>query len=104
MAFGIKKEELIAWKTNVSNGNIAYLTHYWQDERFPHCQTVTKVGCRDLALLKKWGRKYNLQPEWIHYHKKYPHYDLFGQLQVKILIKEGKWEHIRRFNLKKGVK
>ncbi len=32
------------------------LTHYWQDERFPGCYTVTKVGCNDLEKLVTWGK------------------------------------------------
>jgi|SRR5690625_2652953 len=102
MAFGIKKEELHKWKKNVEQGKIAFITHYWQDKRFPQCKTVTKVGCRNLTTLKEWGRKYDLQPEWIHYHKKYPHFDLFGHLQFDILTAEKQWEQINRFNLKRG--
>lgn len=103
MAFGISKDELTTWKRNVEQGNIAFITHYWEDKRFPNYKSVTKVGCRDLSKLKEWGAKYDLQPEWIHYHKKYPHFDLFGHLQIKVLTEEEQWEQLKRFNLKKGV-
>ncbi|MEC5422586.1 hypothetical protein QGM71_03650 [Virgibacillus sp. C22-A2] len=99
MAFGIKKEELLEWKKNVTSGEIAFLTHYWLDDRFPHCNTVTKVGCSNLKKLKTWGKKYNLQPNWIHMDDLYPHFDLFGDRQKEILCKENQREHIRRFDL-----
>lgn len=35
MAFGIKREEMKQWKASVARGEIAYLTHYWVDPRFP---------------------------------------------------------------------
>lgn len=98
MAFGIKKSELIAWKSKVDNGEIAILTHYWIDKRFPGCTSVTKVGCSNLSHLKEWGEKYNLQPHWIHKNR-YPHFDLFGERQRNILKEEGLYHHIKRFNL-----
>lgn len=52
MAFGIKRKELVEWKKKVSQGEIAFLTHYWIDDRFPGMTTVTKVGCADLEKLK----------------------------------------------------
>lgn len=99
MAFGINRKELIAWKHKVSNGEIAFLTHYWIDDRFPGCHTVTKVGCSNLETLISWGNKYSLKKEWIDLHKKFPHFDLFGELQKDILIKEGKTDQIEKFNL-----
>ena len=54
MAFGVKREELQRWKQDVEAGKIAFLTHYWIDDRFPGCNTVTKVGCCDLEKLAKW--------------------------------------------------
>ena len=46
MAFGIKKEEVKQWKRAINNGEIAFLTHYWLDDRFKACNTVTKVGAQ----------------------------------------------------------
>jgi len=100
MAFGIKREELQKWKAAVQNGQIAFLTHYWLDERFPGCNTVTKVGCSDLDKLVEWGRKYELKPEWIDQRGNYPHFDLFGIHQERILKNEGLEEQLKRF--KKG--
>lgn len=99
MAFGLKREELKIWKKKVENGNIAFLTHYWLDDRFPGCNTVTKVGCSDLNKLKQWGRKYNLQGNWIHLDDKHPHFDLFGEKQKSILQYEEQWSQIERFKL-----
>lgn len=99
MAFGIKRDELKQWKQQVINGEIAFLTHYWIDERFPGCDTVTKVGCNDVNKLKAWGRQYGLEDHWIDYKEKYPHYDLFGKHQLSILKSEEQWEQINRFKL-----
>lgn len=99
MAFGINRDELKKWKQNVKNGKIDFLTHYWLDDRFPGCTTVTKVGCSDLNKLAAWGRKYGLDEKWIHQDEKYPHFDLFGDRQLKILKAEGKWDHIKRFSI-----
>lgn len=100
MAFGLKRAELIAWKEKVSRGEIAFLTHYWEDDRFPACHTVTKVGCNDLHTLISWGKQYQLKAAWIDHHQVYPHFDLFGRTQLNILKKEGLYDHIKRFNLK----
>lgn len=100
MAFGIKREELKNWKDQVLNGELAFLTHYWIDERFPGCDTVTKVGCSDVEKLKQWGRTYGLEDHWIDYKEKYPHYDLFGDYQKKVLHQEGIWNQIHRFEIK----
>jgi len=90
LAFGIKREELKDWKEKVKRGEIAFLTHYWIDDRFPGCSTVTKVGCRDVQKLAEWGRKYSLRPEWIDDRKEdYPHFDLFGNTQAEVLKNEG---------------
>lgn len=98
MAFGIKREELQKWKEQIDKGEIAFLTHYWQDERFPNVMTVTKVGCNDLEKLKSWGRKYGLKPEWIHIRKDgYSHFDLIGERQKEILLKENLHNHIEKF-------
>ncbi|MFD1037879.1 hypothetical protein ACFQ3N_05590 [Virgibacillus byunsanensis] len=99
MAFGINKIELRVWKDQVRKGNISILTHYWLDERFPNCYTVTKVGCNNMERLIKWGEKYGLQAEWIHNDPVYPHFDLFGERQREILLKENQLDHIKKFNL-----
>ena len=99
MAFGIKRETLLKWKQAVENGEIAFLTHYWLDERFPNCNTVTKVGCNNQQKLIEWGEKYGLRKEWIHLDPKYPHFDLFGDTQKEILTKEEQWDQIKKFRL-----
>ena len=99
MAFGIKRDELHTWKKGVENGEISFLTHYWLDDRFPGCNTVTKVGCNNLDRLIAWGKTYGLEENWIHYDKKYPHFDLFGDRQKKILMHENQWEQINHFKL-----
>ncbi|MBY7143565.1 hypothetical protein KFZ56_11025 [Virgibacillus sp. NKC19-3] len=99
MAFGVKREEVNAWKKKVESGNIAFLTHFWIDDRFPGCDTVTKVGCSDIDKLKKWGKKYGLIENWIHKDERFPHFDLFGKQQKDILQQENKWDHIDKFRL-----
>ncbi|MCM3727493.1 hypothetical protein M3226_17595 [Neobacillus cucumis] len=95
MAFGINRNELNEWKKNIDQGKIAFLTHYWLDDRFPDCKTVTKVGCLDLDKLAEWGKKYGLKKEWIHHRQDgYSHFDLLGERQTEILEKEGLIEHI----------
>lgn len=98
MAFGITRPELIAWKEAVKRGEIAFLTHYWVDDRFPGCKTVTKVGCSDMSRLKTWGKQYGLKAEWIDNKEYYPHYDLFGRYQVEILQAEGLLSQLHRFS------
>lgn len=98
MAFGISRSELKSWKDGAANGRIVFLTHYWEDPRFPGCSTVTKIGCSDIEKLKAWGKKYQLKSEWIH-HSAYPHFDVFGERQKKILLKEKQFEQLNRFNL-----
>lgn len=95
MAFGIKRQELKEWKRKIDSGEIAFLTHYWLDERFPGYKTVTKVGCQDLNLLAKWGEKHGLKKEWIHHRPDgYSHFDLIGARQKEILHKEELFNHI----------
>jgi hypothetical protein len=95
LAFGIKRQEVIKWKRNIDHGEIAFLTHYWLDDRFPGCKTVTKVGCNDLEKLAAWGKKHGLKKEWIHHRVDgYSHFDLIGERQKEILLKEGLVEHI----------
>jgi hypothetical protein len=90
MAFGIKRQELYEWKRKVKEGQIAFITHYWIDDRFPNYKTVTKVGCSDMDKLIAWGKQHGLKPEWIDgRNKAYPHYDLLGEKQIEILTKEG---------------
>lgn len=95
MAFGIKRHELLEWKRKIDHGEIAFLTHYWIDDRFPGCNTVTKAGCLDLERLAAWGEKYGLKKEWIHHRKDgYSHFDLIGPRQKEILQQEGLYHHI----------
>lgn len=100
MAFGLTKEELAAWKKQVLANEIAIITHYWQDARFHEATSVTKIGCANLDKLIEWGKKYDLKAEWIDYKENYPHFDVFGKKQIEILIKERKFDQIKKFNLK----
>ncbi|OBR63140.1 hypothetical protein A7K91_23870 [Paenibacillus oryzae] len=104
MAFGIKREELQAWKSAVAQGEIAFLTHYWLDERFPEMKTVTKVGCSNLDKLAAWCRDHGLEPRYIHRRGEYPHFDLFGPRQAAILKKAGQQGIIQRFGIKETVR
>ncbi len=99
MAFGITREELLQWKAAVSRGEIAFLTHYWLDSRFPGYKTVTKVGCNNLATLSAWCEANGLNPRYIHNRRPFPHFDLVGAKQKEILQKENQWEQITRFGL-----
>ncbi|PXW91861.1 hypothetical protein DES38_104297 [Streptohalobacillus salinus] len=99
MAFGLKRHELIAWKQAVENGEIAFMTHFWQDPRFPEATSVTKVGCKDIEKLKAWGQKHGLPATYIHADPLHPHFDLFPPIQKPILKKEGYLDQIERFNL-----
>jgi len=100
MAFGITRQELNEWKERVKQGEIAFLTHYWYDPRFPQYHTVTKVGCCNKKRLIEWGRDNGLKEEWIHDKNEYPHFDLLGERQIKILMKYGLEEYISRFKIK----
>lgn len=95
MAFGIKRQDLLAWKQKIDRGEIAFLTHFWLDDRFPDSKTVTKVGCHNIERLAEWGLKYGLKREWIHHRPNgYSHFDLIGERQTEILKKEGQFDHI----------
>jgi len=99
MAFGVTREEIARWKERVLRGEISFLTHYWIDPRFPHCRTVTKVGCADVEKLAGWCQAYGLNPRHIHLRGQFPHFDLLGPRQREILEAERQWEQIRRFRL-----
>lgn len=99
MAFGITREEIAAWKAAVERKEIAFLTHYWLDPRFPEWKTVTKVGCADIRRLTAWCIANGLNPRYIHRRAAYPHFDLIGPKQLEILVKEQLWHHIERFRL-----
>jgi hypothetical protein len=99
MAFGINRQQLAAWKKAVNNGEIAYLTHYWLDHRYPGARTVTKVGCSDLNRLTAWCLEHGLQPRYIHRRQPFPHFDLIGPRQKEILAQAGLWDQIHKFNL-----
>ncbi|MET3698966.1 hypothetical protein SAMN05877753_110201 [Bacillus oleivorans] len=98
MAFGIKRKEIMEWKRKIDAGEIAFLTHYWIDERFPECKTVTKAGCHDLNRLAAWGKQYGLKKEWIHQRADgYSHYDLLGEIEKAILESEGLIDQYLKF-------
>ena len=99
MAFGINKDELARWKQQVADGEIAYLTHYWYEPRFPDCRTVTKVGCADLSRLAEWCLTNGLNPKYIHRRQPYPHFDLIGPKQREILYRERQWQQLKRFGM-----
>ncbi|WP_096435267.1 hypothetical protein [Alteribacter populi] len=98
MAFGITKTELVAFKEKAQRGEIAFLTHYWYDPRFPQYKTVTKAGCADVEKLVSWGKQYGLKREWIHYREDFPHFDLLGENAKEILIQEGLEDQYYRFH------
>ncbi len=99
MAFGITRTELSVWKERVKRGELAYLTHYWLDDRFPGIKTVTKVGCSDLQRLTEWCAAHGLNPKYIHHRPPFPHFDLMGPKQQQILAEAGLHDHLERFNL-----
>ncbi|MEF3305090.1 hypothetical protein [Paenibacillus sp. GYB003] len=99
MAFGITRDELNRWKETVARGEIAFLTHYWLDPRFPGSRTVTKVGCADLERLTAWCEAHGLNPRYIHNRPPFPHFDLIGRKQADILRRERLWDHLERFRL-----
>ncbi|MCR2803222.1 hypothetical protein [Paenibacillus soyae] len=99
MAFGITRNELKEWKAAVAGGEIAFLTHYWLDPRFPGMRTVTKVGCSNLDKLADWCRANGLNPRYIHARDEYPHFDLLGRKQAEILKQEKLYRHMERFGI-----
>ncbi|MEW9701662.1 hypothetical protein [Paenibacillus sp. SI8] len=99
MAFGIRRAELHSWQEAVLRGEIAFLTHYWLDERFAGIRTVTKVGCANLERLSAWCVANGLNPRYIHNRPPYPHFDLIGPKQREILEREEQWEQISRFRI-----
>jgi hypothetical protein len=99
VAFGITREELDRWKAAVARGEIAFLTHFWTDPRFPGIKTVTKVGCANLKRLVEWCEANGLSPAYIHNRPPFPHFDLIGPKQKEILQKENLWDHLTRFGL-----
>ncbi|MBB3151172.1 hypothetical protein FHS16_001215 [Paenibacillus endophyticus] len=102
MAFGIKRSEIETWKAAVSRGEVAFLTHYWLDPRFPGMKTVTKVGCSDLEKLASWCRANGLNPKYIHAREQYPHFDLMGAKQLEILRSANQREQLERFGMVDG--
>ncbi|WNR45320.1 hypothetical protein [Paenibacillus roseipurpureus] len=99
MAFGVSRHELNEWKRKCSEGEIAFLTHYWVEPRYPEVKTITKVGCCDLERLKAWCSANGLNPAYIHLRDEYPHYDLIGNKQIEILKRENLTDHLLRFKL-----
>ena len=96
MAFGVSKQELTTWKEEANSGRIAFLTHYWHDERFPSYPTVTKVACNNIDTLVYWGEQYGLNPSWIHHREDFPHFDLLGDIERAVLVSEGKEEKLNQ--------
>ncbi|WP_053376873.1 hypothetical protein [Paenibacillus sp. FJAT-27812] len=99
MAFGIKRQEMEQWKSAVAHGEIAFLTHYWRDPRFPNMRTVTKVGCSDMAKLSRWCLDHGLNPRYIHARSEYPHFDLLGPMQIEVLKRANQYEQLERFGM-----
>ncbi|GFN30261.1 hypothetical protein [Paenibacillus xylaniclasticus] len=99
MAFGVNRRELQEWKRRVCNGEIAVMTHYWYDERFPGNRSVTKVGCSDLDRLSDWCRSNGLEPKYIHQREHYPHFDVIGPKQREVLERMGRHDLIEKFEL-----
>ncbi|MBM7702507.1 hypothetical protein [Metabacillus iocasae] len=97
MAFGINRAELKEWKQKVASGKIAFLTHYWIDDRFPGVKTVTKVGCANIERLAQWGEKHGIPARYIHHRSRYPHFDLLGDRQREVLEKEDLLDQLKRF-------
>ncbi|MBC8079153.1 MAG: hypothetical protein H7X86_02325 [Gorillibacterium sp.] len=100
MAFGITRGELEGWKAAVMRGEVAFLTHYWLDPRYPSIKTVTKVGCMNVERLSAWCEESGLPARYIHQRAVFPHFDLIGPKQLEILEREGLWEQVERFRLR----
>ncbi|MBS4207414.1 hypothetical protein [Bacillus sp. FJAT-50079] len=101
MAFGITRKEIIIWKQAIDEGHFAFITHYWLDDRFPNMNTVTKVGCKDLDKLARWGQGHGLRKEWIHHRVDgYSHYDLLGSKQTEIFRLLGEKKQLGVFVIK----
>ncbi|WP_062047222.1 hypothetical protein [Bacillus sp. JCM 19034] len=103
MAFGISRSQLKDWKNKARRGEIAFLTHYWLDDRFPDCDSVTKVACTNKDSLIKWGKQYGLKEQWIHEREEFPHYDLLGEIQREVLMKEGQFDQLNRLKRKDEI-
>ncbi|WP_026689772.1 hypothetical protein [Alteribacter aurantiacus] len=97
MAFGITRSELNVFKEKAQKGQIAIITHYWYDERFPEYKTVTKAACTNIDTLVNWGKKHGLKREWIHHQKGLPHFDLLGEHAKRVLKKEGLLSQLEKF-------
>nr|WP_245247385.1 MULTISPECIES: hypothetical protein [unclassified Paenibacillus] len=87
------------WKEAVTRGEIAFITHFWLEPRFPGINTVTKVGCTNLERLSEWCATNGLDPRYIHNRDPFPHFDLIGSKQIEILQKERLWDQLERFRL-----
>ncbi|MCR6096197.1 hypothetical protein HXA34_11510 [Salipaludibacillus agaradhaerens] len=104
MAFGVKRQELTEWKQNVLKGRVSFLTHFWYDPRFPEYKTVTKAACADRDILLAWGGKYGLKESWLHERESFPHFDLIGETEKRILRAEGCYEKLLQLENKAGIK
>ncbi|MGD6816036.1 hypothetical protein ACQCVE_03040 [Metabacillus sp. 113a] len=99
MAFGIKREDLQQWKRAVARGEIAFLTHFWQDDRFPEAKSVTKAGCSDIRKLADWGKGFGLQEQWIDSRSDFPHFDLMGAKQAEVLMHYKMYKTMQKFKI-----
>ncbi|EPR29966.1 hypothetical protein I656_00359 [Geobacillus sp. WSUCF1] len=59
--------------------------------------------CADVEKLAAWGRQYGLKEEWIDRRGEFPHFDLLGETQTRILQQEGRLFELERFT-KRGKK
>jgi len=99
MAFGVNRRELQDWKRQVELGEVAVMTHYWYDNRFPDNRTVTKVGCCNLERLADWCKANGLDPKYIHRRERYPHFDVIGPRQREVLERMGRHDLVDKFLL-----
>ncbi|WP_392387435.1 hypothetical protein [Bacillus pumilus] len=49
--------------------------------------------------LIEWGKKHGLKKEWIHDRAGFPHFDLIGETQKRILQKERSLGNIQEYGL-----
>ena len=60
---------------------------------------LRKPGALTLKNWVRWGERYGLKREWIDMRDDYPHFDLFGEHEREILVKEGLSAQLKRFDL-----
>jgi len=52
-----------------------------------------------MEQLIAWGQKHGLKKEWIHVREGFPHFDLIGDSQKRILQKERSLGNIQEYGL-----